>query len=114
MQTLIEDLLAFSRVNTAERIFVSTDLNVIIEEVKAELRDSIEEKHAVIEAFELCPVNVIRFQFRQLMVNLIGNALKFSVPQIPPHIVITSKIETGSLLNNEKLSPEKKYCHITV
>src|ERR1700691_2462242 len=30
MQTLIEDLLAFSRVNTAERIFVNTDLKIII------------------------------------------------------------------------------------
>ena len=114
MQTLIEDLLAFSRVNTAERIFVNTDLNVIIEEVKTELKDTIDEKHAVIEATELCPSNVIRFQFRQLMINLIGNSLKFSVPQIPPHIVITSKIGTGSQLNNEKLSPDKKYCHITV
>jgi signal transduction histidine kinase len=114
MQTLIEDLLAFSRVNTAERIFVNTDLNIIIEEVKTELKESIEEKHAVLEASELCQVNVIQFQFRQLMINLIGNSLKFSVPQIPPHIVIASKIETGSQLNNEKLSPEKKYCHITV
>jgi signal transduction histidine kinase len=40
--------------------------------------------------------------------------LKFSDPLTPPHIIIASKIEKGSDLNNEKLSPEKRYCHITV
>jgi light-regulated signal transduction histidine kinase (bacteriophytochrome) len=113
MQTLIEDLLAFSRVNTAERIFVNTDLRIIVEEVKTELKETIEEKHATIEVTELCPANVIRFQFRQLMVNLIGNALKFSRHDIPSHIIIKSAIVKGSALNNDKLSPEKKYCHIT-
>src|SRR6185436_16794255 len=71
MQTLIEDLLAFSRVNTGERIFVNTDLGVIVEEVKTELKDTIEEKHAIVDGSKLCPANVIRFQFRQLMLNLI-------------------------------------------
>jgi len=114
MQKLIEDLLAFSRINTTEHKFEKTELNIIIEEVKTELKDTIEEKHATIEATELCPANIIAFQFRQLIYNLISNALKFSHPDIPSHIIIKSRIVKGSKLNNEKLSPEKNYCHITV
>ena len=122
MQQLIDDLLAFSRINTTDHKFEKTDLNKIIDEVKNELRDTIQEKQATIEATEICPVNIIPFQFRQLMYNLVSNALKFSNPDIPSHILIKSSIVKGSELNNtplngqgdQKLSPEKKYCHITI
>ena len=114
MQQLIDDLLAFSRINTTDHKFEKIDLSIIIEEVKTELRDTIQEKHATIETNELCPAHVITFQFRQLMYNLISNALKFSQPDIPSHIIINSSIVKGSKLNNGKLSPEKSYCHITI
>ena len=114
MQQLIDDLLAFSRVATTELKFEKTELNQIIEEVKAELKDTIYEKHATIEIGELGTPNLIAFQFRQLMYNLISNALKFSNPEIPSHIIITNKIVKGSKLNNEKLSQGKTYYHITV
>src|SRR5450631_2942543 len=87
MQQLIDDLLSFSRINTTELKFEKTELNIIIEEVKTELKDTIQEKHATIEAIELCPANIIAFQFRQLMYNLISNALKFSHPDIPSYII---------------------------
>lgn len=114
MQQLIDDLLAFSRITTTELKFEKTDLNIIIDEVKAELKDTIQDKQATIEATELCPAYIIPFQFHQLMYNLISNALKFSKPDIPSHIIVKSRIVKGSKLNNEKLSPEKEYCHITV
>lgn len=114
MQTLIEDLLAFSGLTTAERKFEINDLKDIIEKIKIELKETIEEKHATIDATELCPVNIIVFQFHQLMQNLISNALKYSRPKHPPHIIIKSRIVEGSKLKNPKLSSEKKYCHITV
>jgi signal transduction histidine kinase len=114
MQQLIDDLLSFSRINTTDHKFEKTDLRVIIEEVKTELKDTIQEKHATIEATELCSANIITFQFRQLIYNLISNALKFSKPNTPSHIIIKSKIVKGSKLNNTKLSPEKSYCYITV
>ena len=114
MQQLIDDLLAFSRITTTELKFEKTDLNIIIEEVKTELKDTIQEKHATIEATELCPANIIPFQFRQLMYNLISNALKFSNPDMPSHIIIKSRIAKGGKLNNEALSPEKDYCHILI
>ena len=124
MQQLIEDLLAFSRINTTERQFETIELNKIIEEIKTELKDVILEKNATIAAKEFCPVNIIPFQFRQLMYNLISNALKFSKPDIPPVITIGSSIKKGSKINSDKttqlspqpgvLEPEKNYSHITV
>ena len=114
MQQLIDDLLAFSRIATTELKFEKTALNQIIEDVKSELKDTILEKHATFEIGELGTPNLIAFQFRQLMYNLISNALKFSNPEIPSHITITNRILKGSKLNNEKLSQGKDYLHIIV
>ncbi len=113
MQILITDLLAYSRTNTSERKFESTDLNTIIDEVKEELRESIEDKQAIIDVNVLCKVSIIPFQFRQLMLNLIGNSLKFSDPNDSPEIKIRCKIDEGMKFNNPRLVPQKKYCHIS-
>jgi len=110
MQQLIDDLLLYSHTNVTERKFKRTDFNNIIEEVKADLKEIIDEKHAIIEATETCEMDIIPFQFHQLMYNLISNALKFSKPGSAPHIVIKSRIIKGT----GNLSPEKNYCHITV
>ncbi len=124
MQTLIDDLLSFSRLSTAERKYRVTNLHTTIDKVKEEFKDTIEEKKAIIETHHLCPVNVIPFQFHQLMQNLIGNALKFSKPNHPPHIVIKSVIIKGSSLKKkkfnipldlvEKIIAGDDYCHITI
>lgn len=114
MQTLIQDLLAFSRIRASERTFEITDLNTLIEDVKEEFKEVIAEKNAVLEVKELCDVNINPFQFRELMYNLINNALKFSKPNIPPHITIEShNIKTGKL-TIANLAPQKDYCHITI
>jgi len=113
MQTLLEDLLAYSRTKTAEPNFVKTDLNLILEEVENNFEEIIIEKNATIMSINLSPVNIIPFQFRQLIHNLIGNSLKFSNPKMSPIITITGNIEKGSSLNIEKLSSEINYCHLT-
>ncbi|MGZ8558632.1 MAG: PAS domain-containing sensor histidine kinase [Chitinophagaceae bacterium] len=114
MQTLIRDLLAYSHYKTTIHKFEKTDLKIIIEQVKSELNYAIQEKHATIEASELCPANIIPYLFHQLLHCLISNALKFSQPNIPPHIIIKSRVVKGSELNIEKLSHRKSYCHISV
>lgn len=114
MQTLIQDLLVYSRTNTTERKFENTDLNQIIDKVKDDLKEELNNKHATLEATKLNKVSIIPFQFHQLMHNLITNALKFSNPTQPPHIIIKSKIDNGLAFNNVELSPKKKYCHISV
>jgi signal transduction histidine kinase len=114
MQTLIADLLAYSRTSTSERKFEYIDLNNILEEVKEDFEEDIAEKNAVIEAGEMCHAYVIPFQFHQLMHNIIGNALKFSNPGIPPHIMIKSKKINSNEVNNPQLPAGKEYCHITI
>ena len=113
MQTLIEDLLAYSRISYKELNFENTDLNIIIDEVIGDLSDIILEKNAVITVDTIGEINVNRSQFRQLTDNLIGNALKFSKPGIASTLAISSKIESGSKFKNVSLSPEKNYCHIS-
>ena len=114
MRQLIQDLLAFSHISAAERKFEDTNLNIIIEEVKTEFKETILQKGAIIEVAEICNVKVIPFQFRQLMHNLIDNALKYSNPHTPPHIKITSRNIKYEKLNIEELPPCKEYCHITI
>ncbi len=114
MQQLIKDLLAFSRLSAAERKFENVNLAIIVDEVKADLKEVILEKEARVDATKLCDVRIIPFQFRQLMLNLIGNSLKFSDPQRPPRIKISTRNIKYEKLNINTLSPEKEYCHIQI
>ena len=114
MQSLITDLLAYSRTTTSEKKFEATDLTLMIEEVKNDFKEAIALKHATIEVGKMCDVLIIPFQFRQLIHNLIGNALKFSSPDKTPHVLITSRIIKGTQAKAKNLLPEKEYCHITV
>ncbi len=114
MQQLIQGLLAFSRTNIDKRKFEYVDLHEIIDDAIIELKEIIDEKNAVIEANELCSAHIIPFQFRQLIINLLSNSLKFSNPGITSHIVVKSKNIKGSEIKNERLSPEKDYCQITL
>ncbi|MBL7858832.1 MAG: PAS domain-containing protein [Cyclobacteriaceae bacterium] len=114
MRQLIQDLLTFSRINAAERKFENIDLNLIIEEVKLDFKELITEKNAVVEVKEICNVYVIPFQFRQLMHNLLSNALKYSNPTIPPHITIESRNIKRSEQNSINLPDQKEYCRISI
>jgi signal transduction histidine kinase len=114
MQALIADLLAYARTTSSERKFEITDLNTVLVSVKRDLADILAEKNAIIEVAEMCHARVIPFQFHQLLENIIGNALKFAKSDLPPHIVIRSRIIKGSEWNSLKLLPEKEYCHITI
>ncbi len=114
MQQLIRDLLSFSHLSVAERKFELINLNVIIEEVKSELKEGIDQKGAVIEVKEICEVKVIPFQFRQLMHNLISNSLKFANPDVSPHITISSKNIKRDKLKIVNLPNQKEFCHITI
>ncbi|MEO6001153.1 MAG: PAS domain S-box protein, partial [Chitinophagaceae bacterium] len=114
MQTLIEDLLTYSRTTTTERKFEKTDLRKVVEEVKEDLNEELERKNATIDIDEMCDAIIIPFQFRQLMYNLLSNSLKFSNEEHRPQIKVKGEIGSGLKFNHEKLSGETSYCHISI
>lgn len=88
MTNLINDLLDYSRLS-AEAPLKNTDLNLIISQVVADLEYLVEEKRAVLSIGTMPLVDAVAGQMRQLFQNLIGNALKFSKPDVLPQITIS-------------------------
>jgi light-regulated signal transduction histidine kinase (bacteriophytochrome) len=114
MQMLINDLLAFSRTTISERIFENKDLNKMVEEVAFDFKDEIDLKSAEIKCINLSNAYIIPFQFKQLIHNLIGNALKFYRPNTKPIITISSTTFISKKEVHEDLIPEKKYLHLSI
>lgn len=113
MRLLIDDLLQFSRTNKAEKVFVSTSLNELLENSKLELTQIIEDKKAIITSDSLPHLNVIPFQIQQLFTNLINNSLKYSKENIPPKIDI--KVKKVEAKNEDKIpfNDKSKFYKIT-
>ncbi|HEX8945611.1 MAG TPA: ATP-binding protein [Gemmatimonadaceae bacterium] len=84
MRTLISDLLAYSQVATSTQPFVATDLAAVARGVVADLETSIGDAGGRIEVGELPVIDADAPQMRQLLQNLLGNALKFRQKDVPP------------------------------
>jgi PAS domain S-box-containing protein len=88
MQTLINDLLTFSRVTTKAQPFSKVDLNVIARDVLSDLEVRIEQTGGSVEVSNLPVIDADPLQMRQLFQNLIANALKFRKPDQPSVVQI--------------------------
>ena len=91
MRTLINDLLAFSRVTTMARPFVPVDLNRIVQEVLWDLEARTRDTMGKIEVGDLPTIDADPMQMRQLLQNLIGNGLKFHASGVTPIIKISGE-----------------------
>ena len=114
MQTLINDLLAYSRTNTTQRKFVNSDLNQVVKEALEMLKEDLQDRDATIEILNLGEVTIIPFQFRQLIQNLISNSLKFSIPGQKPHIIIKSDFIKYDESSNTDFKLKSDYHHISI
>jgi two-component system sensor kinase FixL len=107
MQTLINDLLDYSRVSTKVQPFAPIDLNQILTQVISDLEVRLEKTAGKIECDDLPRVDADPVQMTQLFLNLINNALKFHKPGVRPLVKISSRI----------IEPERnglELCEITV
>src|SRR5206468_7385544 len=84
--------LRFSRVATHGRPFTPVDLQVVAAEVIDDLEAQIELAGALIHLDELPTIVADPLQMRQLLQNLISNAIKFRRANIPPEVWVTSEL----------------------
>ncbi|HEX9998917.1 MAG TPA: ATP-binding protein, partial [Actinoplanes sp.] len=94
MQRLINDLLAFSRIGRLTTGFSEVDLAAVLTEVKSQL-ESRAGPDAQISWSDLPVVEGEEPLLTTLFVNLIGNSLKFSRPDVPPVIRISAERDGG-------------------
>jgi signal transduction histidine kinase len=95
MRSLIDDLLMFSRVSTKGRPFVDVDLGATVAQVLVDLELSIEETGATVTIEDLPTVAADPVQMRQLLQNLLGNALKFRREGVTPEVAVSALVTDG-------------------
>jgi light-regulated signal transduction histidine kinase (bacteriophytochrome) len=93
MHVLINDLLTFSRVTSKAQPFVPTDLGRVAREVLTDLEVRIQQTGGRVETGDLPTIDADPLQMRQLLQNLVGNALKFHRPDEPPVVRVTAAVE---------------------
>lgn len=91
MQTLINDLLTYSRVTTKAQPFVQMDLNQLVEQVISDLEVRIEKTNGKIVAEDLPVLEADPTQMHQLFQNLLSNALKFHKPDVAPMVTVKTR-----------------------
>lgn len=95
MQSLIRDLLEFSRVGTQGKPFEEVDIDQAVDEALLNLQPRIEESQAVVTHDPLPTIMADRAQIVRLFQNLVGNAIKYGKPGVPPIIRVGARFAGG-------------------
>ena len=96
MQTMVNDLLDFSRVKTQGKAFVSINLTDIVKAVMTDLEIQIKETGASVKIKDLPIIEADPHQIQQLFLNLISNALKFHSKNAVPSVKIYKKSDIAT------------------
>ncbi len=114
MQSLMEALLYYAKIDDSSTSLEKVNLNITIEEVKNDLEITIEERKATIEHQNLPVIKAVSFQMHQLFLNLLSNSLKFSKTTEPPRITVSSRELAQMELPEELIVRNRRYYEISV
>jgi len=96
MQDLIVDLLAISRVNRKGAPFQWVNLNELASEAVDELSEMIQTCEGRVELGRMCQLEADPEQMRQVLVNLVSNAMKYHQDGVSPCVKITSEMKSNN------------------
>lgn len=102
MSTLIDDLLAFSKASTAEIRKSEIDMNKLLDIVLAEIGEKRELKKVRIDIAKLPNAIGDAALLKQVWVNLLANAVKFTSKKDNPHIEVSGGIQDSSVYYSVK------------
>lgn len=114
MQTLLEDLLNFSRLSFNEKQFEIISIKKVVDEIISDLEIKIEETKTLITCDNLPDIEAYPSQIKQLFNNLVSNAIKFRKPDVPVSIRISSNTVTAQDFPDLPMLKNNKYINITV
>jgi signal transduction histidine kinase len=95
MFTMIEGVLNYSMLNSNEHPIETVDLDEVLTDVESDLELVIQERDATIRREPLPRIEGARVLLQQLFYNLLNNALKFTLKDRKPMIIITSRLTEG-------------------
>jgi len=113
MQSMISNLLEFSRLTRTRQGFEKTDLNIIAKGVLSDLELITRQKEAVIRIDEMPTIEAIPSQIAQLFQNLLSNSLKFTNEAILPVITVQSEELSPTEQINYGLPSDRAYIRLT-
>jgi len=114
MQNLIDGLLTLSRVTTRGQHFEQVDLRQVAQEVVSDLEAQIEQVDGRVEVNKLPTIHADRLQMRQLLQNLIANALKFRRVDESPVVRVQGGFVEGQRRRSRGQSVTDELCRIVV
>lgn len=114
MSELIDDLLTYSRTTSDEQRFDVVNLNEVVDEILLGNKETFDGKNVKVKVGKLHTLPAIPFQIRQLMDNIIGNAVKYRHPKRKLQVSIQSEQIKGSHIGMKGVEPDMDYCHISV
>jgi signal transduction histidine kinase len=88
MQKMINDLLELSRITTHKKPYELVDLNLVANQVVDDLEGRIHQSQGQVILHPLPILDADPVQMHQLLQNLVGNALKYRQPDLPPLVEV--------------------------
>ena len=114
MERLIADLLALSRVSANPAPFSSVNLDRVLDDVIEDLGPRIEESGARIRRSSLPVIPGDESLLRQLLQNLVGNAIKFRKPDQPPSVEIHAALIGAAGADPEEHQVPVEACRLSI